>query len=46
MFKKNLVWDKNKYQDYTKYLNNYKEDKKFIDFNKKLIFTKYEILGF
>ena len=45
MFKKNLVWDKNKYQDYTKYLNNYKEDKKFIDFNKKLIFTKYEILG-
>ena len=45
MFENNLIWDKNKYNEYINTLNSKKENKKFVDFSKKLIFTKYEILG-
>ena len=44
MFEKNLHWNKDKYQEYIKYLKEIKEEQ-YKEFHSKLCFTKYEILG-
>lgn len=45
MFEKNLVWNEKKYQEFVQYLETQKENEKFIKFSKKLIFTKYKMIG-
>lgn len=45
MFDKNSIWNEKKYQEFVQYLETQKEDESFIAFSKKLIFTKYKMIG-
>lgn len=45
MVNENFVWDEVTYQEFIKYLYTKKENDHFINFSKKLIFTKQEMIG-
>ncbi len=45
MDKTNLIWTKSSYAKFKKYLITQKKSDDFIEFSKKLIFTKYEFIG-
>lgn len=45
MLNKDIIWNKSNYKNFITYLYQEKDSDKFIDFSKKLIFTKYEMIG-
>ena len=45
MLNKDIIWNKSNYKNFITYLYQKKDSDKFIDFSKKLIFTKYEMIG-
>ena len=45
MLNKGIIWNKSNYKNFITYLYQKKDSDKFIDFSKKLIFTKYEMIG-
>ena len=45
MITKDFIWNKETYMGFEKYLYSKKDSDKFIDFNKKLISTKYNMIG-
>ena len=45
MIDKNIIWNNKSYEAFRKYLYSKKEEDSFINFSKKLIFTKYEMIG-
>lgn len=42
---KSFTWNKDSYSSFLKELDSYKEGESFLKFTKKIVFTKYEILG-
>lgn len=45
MLNKDIIWNKSNYKNFITYLYQEKDSDKFRDFSKKLIFTKYEMIG-
>ena len=45
MINKDFVWDKETYREFRKYLNEKKESNEFIEFSKRIVFTKYKMIG-
>ena len=45
MLNKDFVWNSDSYKEFETYLDSFKESDKFLNFTKKLVFTKYEMIG-